>query len=51
MTYFERMAKGEIPEDKIETYRRALLTYCELDTLAMVKVHGVLVVTARQRRE
>ncbi len=34
-----RMARGEMPTDQIERTRQALLEYCRLDTLAMVRLH------------
>jgi len=39
---FARMAKGEISGDGVETTRRQLLTYCEMDTYAMLKLHEAL---------
>ena len=39
---FARMARGEISGADIETTRRQLLEYCNLDTLAMVKLHDAL---------
>ena len=40
-TVFTQMVQGEYVGD-IEKTRKALLTYCELDTLAMVKIYSVL---------
>jgi predicted RecB family nuclease len=35
---FARMASGQMPADDIPSIRRALLEYCRLDTLAMVRL-------------
>ncbi len=40
---FQLMARGDIPESEHPQYRERLLRYCELDTLAMVKLHQALV--------
>jgi predicted RecB family nuclease len=40
---FAKMAKGEIIGEDIEKTRRALFDYCKLDTLAMVRLHEVLI--------
>ena len=39
---FIKMAKGLCSPKEIEQLRRALLTYCHQDTLAMVKLHNVV---------
>ena len=39
---FVKMAKGLCSPNDIEIFRKALLTYCHLDTLAMVKLHQVV---------
>jgi len=36
---FAKMARGEISTDRVEAIRRDLQNYCELDTLAMVRLH------------
>lgn len=35
---FAKLASGEVTEEEIRAFRRALLEYCKLDTLAMVSV-------------
>ncbi len=40
---FEALANGTIAAKDVKKKRRALLTYCKLDTKAMVRVHQVLV--------
>ena len=40
---FAFMAKGRFDEDETKEKRKTLLEYCELDTLAMVKVHQCLI--------
>jgi len=42
ITRFARMARGEIRGDDIVPTRQQLLDYCKLDTLAMLRLHGVL---------
>jgi predicted RecB family nuclease len=42
ITRFARMARGEIAPADIGVTRQQLLDYCKLDTLAMVRLHGVL---------
>lgn len=42
MAAFIKMAKGLCLPKEIENLRKALLTYCQLDTLAMVKLHNVV---------
>jgi predicted RecB family nuclease len=42
ITRFARMARGEISSADIETTRGELLEYCKLDTLAMVRLHEIL---------
>ncbi len=39
---FARMARGEIAGEAIKDARDALLAYCKLDTLAMVRLHEAL---------
>ena len=39
---FAKMAQGCYSPEECEVIRRNLLTYCELDTMAMVEVHRVL---------
>ena len=48
ITKFARMARGEIPEDAIGETRDQLLAYCQMDTLAMVRVHDALLVKATE---
>jgi CRISPR/Cas system-associated exonuclease Cas4 (RecB family) len=43
ITRFARMARGEISGKDVETTRQHLLTYCELDTYAMVRLHETLI--------
>jgi len=43
ITRFARMARGEVGGDEAEATRRQLLDYCEMDTLAMVRLHEKLV--------
>lgn len=43
ITRFARMARGEIAGPKMDVTRQQLLEYCKIDTLAMVKVHDVLI--------
>jgi hypothetical protein len=40
---FARMARGESSDADIPVIRRQLLDYCKLDTLAMVRLHEVLI--------
>lgn len=42
ITRFARMARGEITGDAIDATRGQLLEYCELDTLAMLRLHEAL---------
>jgi|HubBroStandDraft_1064217.scaffolds.fasta_scaffold25575_1 hypothetical protein len=42
ITRFARMARGEISGEHVEITRRQLLTYCKLDTFAMVRLHETL---------
>ena len=42
MTVFARMMQGLILEEEIEQVRQDLLAYCEVDTLAMVRLHEFL---------
>ena len=39
---FAKMARGEIEDELIQSVREDLLTYCKMDTLAMVKMHEVM---------
>ena len=43
ITRFARMARGEVKDADIDATRKKLLEYCATDTLAMVKVHEVLI--------
>lgn len=43
ITRFARMARGEVKDAEIDATRKELLEYCATDTLAMVKVHEVLI--------
>lgn len=43
ITRFARMARGEVPEPEFPKIRQQLLDYCQVDTLAMVKLHEKLV--------
>lgn len=43
ITRFARMARGEITGIETERSRDALLKYCKTDTLAMVRLHDVLI--------
>ena len=43
---FARMAKGQCGVEESKELRKALLTYCEQDTLAMVKLHEQLIAYA-----
>jgi hypothetical protein len=49
ITRFARMARREIVGPDIETTRRQLLDYCELDTFAMLRLHETLFRMARPR--
>ncbi|HUU74608.1 MAG TPA: DUF2779 domain-containing protein [Methanoregulaceae archaeon] len=42
MVTFACMAKGEMDQEEMERKRAALLEYCKLDTLAMVRMHEKL---------
>lgn len=42
ITRFAQMARGEIPAKEIALTRLQLLHYCKLDTLAMVRLHEIL---------
>ena len=42
MLAWEELLKGELPPDQEEQIRNNLLKYCELDTLAMVKIWETL---------
>jgi hypothetical protein len=42
------MKVGRVPEAEHATHRRALLEYCKLDTLAMVRLHRALLEVRRQ---
>jgi len=46
MLAWANMVSGVIPSEKIEQTRKDLLHYCELDTLAMVRIWEVLLETA-----
>jgi hypothetical protein len=46
---FARMARGQITGNEVETTRSQLLKYCELDTLAMVRLHDKLAEVAAGR--
>ena len=39
---FERMARGEVVGDEAAALREALEAYCACDTLALAKLHNVL---------
>lgn len=39
---FAMMAQGKMNTDEMERKRAALLEYCKMDTLAMVRLHEVL---------
>ena len=39
---FAMMAQGMMDADEMERKRAALLEYCKMDTLAMVRLHEVL---------
>ena len=43
ITRFARMALGEITGEVAEATRKQLLAYCEMDTLAMVRLHEALI--------
>jgi CRISPR/Cas system-associated exonuclease Cas4 (RecB family) len=47
---FARMARGEITGEAIKDTREALLAYCKLDTLAMVRLHEALFQLATRTR-
>jgi hypothetical protein len=51
ITRFARMARGEIVGDEAKATRLQLLDYCEMDTLAMVRLHEKLVELARSTDE
>jgi putative RNA 2'-phosphotransferase len=42
LTRFAQMARGEIGGLQVESTRQQLLEYCELDTLAIVRLHDKL---------
>lgn len=46
ITRFARIARGEITGVAAEESREALLEYCKTDTLAMVRLHDVLIALA-----
>ncbi|HCU81112.1 MAG TPA: hypothetical protein DGN60_08120 [Chloroflexi bacterium] len=48
LAMFYRLAMGEIHPDSVESTRLALMEYCKLDTLAMVRIHDVLIELANQ---
>ena len=39
---FSLMRVGRVPQEELAARRSELLTYCKLDTLAMVRVHEEL---------
>ena len=39
---FYRLAKGQVQPDMVKSTRKALVEYCKMDTLAMVRIHEVL---------
>ena len=47
---FARMAMGEIMGAEAEATRKQLLAYCEMDTLAMVRLHEALIQLATRTR-
>ena len=47
---FARMAKGETTGRDAETTRRKLLEYCKVDTLALLRLHEVLLSLANGQR-
>jgi len=51
ITRFARMARGEVVGAEAEAARRQLLDYCEMDTLAMVRLHEKLVELASSGEE
>ncbi len=40
---FAKMARGDYSEQEMEKFRKDLLEYCKMDTLAMVKIHEKLI--------
>ncbi|MCH7917941.1 MAG: DUF2779 domain-containing protein [Planctomycetes bacterium] len=42
ITRFAQMARGEVIGEEADRTRKDLLTYCKLDTLAMVRLHDAL---------
>tara|TARA_B100001146_G_scaffold217675_1_gene222515 strand:- start:1128 stop:1334 length:207 start_codon:yes stop_codon:yes gene_type:complete len=42
LVMFYRIAMGQVHPDRVDSTRLALLEYCKLDTLAMVRIHEVL---------
>jgi hypothetical protein len=47
---FAQMARGQIVGERVKETRNGLLEYCKLDTLAMVRLHEVLIDRAASRR-
>ena len=45
---FAKLIQGRIPRHEVESNRKALLEYCKLDTLAMVKLHERLLEIGHQ---
>ena len=48
LAMFYRIAKGQLHPDSVESTRLALMEYCKLDTLAMVRIHDVLIELANE---
>jgi predicted RecB family nuclease len=50
ITRFARMALGEITGEAAQATRKQLLAYCEMDTIAMVRLHEALIRLASRTR-
>ena len=48
LAMFYRIAMGLLHPDSVESTRLALMEYCKLDTLAMVRIHDVLIELANE---
>jgi len=51
LAMFYRIAMGQLHPDSVESTRLALMEYCKLDTLAMVRIHDVLIELANENAE
>ena len=51
LAIFYRLAMGQLHPDMVESTRLALMEYCKWDTLAMVRIHDVLIELANDSAE